>query len=245
MLDIRSALKLPEGLASFNNVELYYIISKLFGLGGFGEHFIEKERLYICFEKQCCLQFLFITTIPIISESQTDPETTIYYGEFDEDFEEIEIYGGTVPFSLFRGDKGNIGNGYKISELLNTSARQFVRPRYLVEGLLGIVTNTDIRTREANNTFLLSRESQVPGTFKLDLSLFAPLENRKEFSGTYFLVAEPIEPFESDADIRGTLVHEYIVNEDQENDIELTSHPISDKQMKMIEDRNARFLILH
>lgn len=248
MTELRSMLKLPEGLASFNNVELYYIISKLFGLGGFGEHFIEKERLYLCFEQEYQLSFLFISTLPIISETQNEPQTSIYYGHFDEEFEDIKIVGGIVPFELFSGDRSDIGDGSKISELLCKSARHFVKPVELVEGLLGIVTAPDFGTREPNNTFLLSKDSKMPDWSKVDLALFAnnQVDNVTcDFSGSYFLVAEPIESFESNTDNRGTIVHEYLVGDDPDDNVIVKSHPVSDQEMKRIENIDVRLFTVN
>lgn len=233
MIDLRTSLKLPHGLASFNNRELYYIISKLFDLGGFGENFIEKERLYIGFRKDSHLRFLFLSTLPIISETQPQPSTNIYFGEFSESFEEIEIYGGPVPYFIFSADQNYLGDGFNISELLKDSERVVVNPIALVEGLLSIISNTDIMDRESSDIFEITENDKVPTNWKNYLQLFAKYQPEvngyRNFSDYYYLVAEPIGSFTS-LDIPGIIIHNYIRNKDDQ--YSFSSGPLTIEKMK-------------
>jgi hypothetical protein len=236
IIDIRSCLRLKHGLASFNNLELYFLISKILGLGGFGDHFIQKERLYLAFSKEYYLRFLFIYTLPIVSKQQKEPETTVYYGHIDEDFEDIEIYGGVVPFEKFSADRRYLGDGLEISDLLSDTSRIIIKPVDLVEGLLGIILNTDIKNREPNPMFSLTRESQVPKFWRSELCLFANFRTQKisysDFCDCYYLVAEPIAPFDVEFEIRGSLWHEYVLK--SENDFSFIGHPVGEPKMKKI-----------
>lgn len=241
MSDLRTTLKLPHGLASFKNVELYYIISKLFGLGGFGESFIEKERLYIGFRKDSHLRFLFLSTLPIISETQTQPSTNIYFGEFSEDFEEIEIYGGPVLYDIFSAERNYLGDGFNISEALKDSERVVVNPIELVEGLLSIISNTNIMDRKSSDIFEITDTDKVPANWKTYLNLFAKYQpegnDNRDFSDYYYLVAEPIGSFTS-LDIPGTIIHNYTRNKN--DDYSFSSGPLTSERMKKFPVQTAK-----
>jgi hypothetical protein len=190
MINLKKSLTLPHGLKSLNNVEIYYIISNLFELGGLflGKNYKDKERLFICFDKPGYIKFLFLHTVPLKSRSQNYPMTHLYFGEFDEDFQVIEIYGDCVPCDIFSAESKYIGDGYKISELLKDTDPVAVKPIHLVQGLLRIMSNPHIKTRNQNALSLLTKSNLVPESHKKSFNLFAKLQpeknSYKSFSGS-------------------------------------------------------------
>lgn len=242
-MNLHSTLELPHRLASFNNLELYCIVSKLFGLGGFGEHFIEKERLYICPSKEHYIKFFFVTTIPVVSEQQTTPSTTIYYGQFDEDFEDIEIYGGEVPFETYSADKTYFNDGTGLSQILKDEERIHIKPVLLVEGLLAITSQSKIRTREPNPLFDLTKNEKLAKKYFQDFTLFAKLDRDlneyREFSGRYYLIAEPVSAFQDTTQKIGTIVHQYSF--DQAGKVKVKGSVIDAMKMSDIESKFSCF----
>jgi hypothetical protein len=235
MINLRESITLPHGLKNFTNLELYFIISKIFGLGGFGENLIEKERLFLCMSEAHTLRFIFISTLPIICETQTAPETSVCFGEFEEGFGDIEIYESFVPYSLLSAEQFDLSK-INFTDLLKETRVVSVNPVELIEFLLNIVNFTDIKSRQINPLFEVSEEDELPVHFKYQFQIEAKnsyyTKGKKDLSGTYYLVVEPIEPF-TENDVRGVNIYDYMFNETGQAQINTTA--ISPTKMKNLE----------
>lgn len=195
-MDIKKALKLRYGLASFTNAELYYIISSLLDCGDFGNK-IEKERLYVHLDEPHYIHFFFIQTIAL---TQTEDITYLHVGKFDDEFDDIEIYQSpSISSNIFSADK-NYFEAFEISKFLDIKRgdgiQMQIRPATLIDGLLKLSLNPDMHVREMNQLFNVMNDDIIKKDgFRMKYEFYAGIDletdNYKNFGGTYYLIAEP------------------------------------------------------
>ncbi|MBL7840157.1 MAG: hypothetical protein JNJ75_08470 [Cyclobacteriaceae bacterium] len=183
---------LKHGLGNFSNAELYYIISNLLGLGGLGEHMIEREKLLISFDENpddyfvAEIKFFFMSKLPIISNTMTESETTFCFGKLNSDFE-VELTIGSAEVSFIDPDDQN----HDIAGILRLDHEKTHRydPIRFVEGLERIITATDFSERTINSLFNFTYHTKIDSKFRqyLDLGIIG----NTNYSGPYYLVVQP------------------------------------------------------
>ena len=213
------APKLPFDIASFSNSEIYSIISDLLYLGGLNSQLIEPEKLYISptdsyLESHDGFNFLFISTLPIISETQKSPDTTIVLGSYSWGDDEIKIYSAytSSSFEEFHDYKIDIKN---INDLLKnyTEKEISIRPFYFVNGITRLLNQTDILKRvKPNKTFSLYYDSPLPQGFREEFKF----PDFPDFSGDYFLIARP----HAEAAKTTTIVYEFEIIDNSDDDMD-------------------------
>lgn len=190
--DLLKALKLPYGIASFNNSELYHIISGLLVYRESGKKMVDKERLFICTENDHYVKFFFIKTTP-------EALTYLYVGTFHEEFDEIEIYQSPAITSDIFSAEINYFEPFMVSKLLDIrrgdGIQMHIKPVTLIEGLLKLSRNPNVKVREMNPLFNVMSDDKIEDGFRRKYEFYAGYDpqtgNYKDFNGTYYLIAEP------------------------------------------------------
>ncbi|HEV8513026.1 MAG TPA: hypothetical protein VGQ59_07100, partial [Cyclobacteriaceae bacterium] len=174
-------------LEKFNNLELYYFVSGLLGLGDPGS---TPERLYLSFDQNQLdavpdIKFLFLTQ-NIIYEDESEKEVVEYYlGKIDRAFDNIEIY----QWHFYPHVAPSVSS---FQPTLNDyESPSIFRPVSLLKGINRILSEGKFNRRAGNNLFDVKPHVNIPNDIQnqFDFKEIGPLGTN--FSGNYFLIVEP------------------------------------------------------
>lgn len=180
------------GLASLTNAEIYCLISDYLGCGGLGSHLIEEERLYISFfdsghDYFSEISFVFLSTLPMISEDQKEPETYISLGKIDLEEDDIYITTRNVNSSFIDSRNDNLDFSMINKIFLKGKDGYKFYPFHFIETFTNLIDRIDFSTREKNELFNFYWDSPLSSKFKINVKL----DNFDSFNGCYYLIAKP------------------------------------------------------
>lgn len=174
--------ELEFGLASFTNSELLYIISTLMD-AGCSVDCSELQKLYISIDEKndygavFSINYILVTsdTVSIGTFDLTGENSTVITYSFDDLSIDLEICDFDI--TLLEGKEQN----FKIPH-----------PYAFVDGMRRIAAISDLHIRKKNDTFRIYPETPIPANLfhRFNFSNIRTLGD-KDFSGTYFLIAQP------------------------------------------------------
>lgn len=204
----------PYSLEQFSNEELYFIISSLLGIGypGYG-----PESLYLSFDKTShgyVMDIRFLLLTKDLLDANDDKEITYFHlGRIDYEFDEIEIYSGSCAPEEMDPEKEHVNVALIRSTLSGKTEPNQFHPVTLLKGLARIISSPGFLQREENHLFKLAWNSPLPEGIKSSFDLWVIGSWGTNFSGDYFLVAEPDE-----RDFGTTKVKSFKVYENDEDE---------------------------
>lgn len=203
----------PYSLEQFSNEELYFIISSLFGIGYPGHG---PESLYLSFDNNGdeARDIRFLLLAKELLDANEETEITYFHlGRIDYEFDEIEIYSGRCAPEEMDPKKGYVNVALICSTLSGKTEPYQFHPVTLLKGLARIISPPGFLHREENHLFKLAWNSPLPEGIKSSFDLGVIGSWGTNFSGDYFLVAEPDE-----RDFGTTKVKSFKVYENEEDE---------------------------
>lgn len=191
--------QIPKKLASFSNVELYFIITELLGLNKVNKKLIVEGSLYIKPSSNSIgeqLTFLFINKSAPFFNSQEN-SCSLSIGSIDAIFSNIHLH--TISFA-------DLGNGGEIDiatikAMLSGLMEPIVyRPAYLIDGILKIINQPQFEER-SENTLFKTDLFENPYSHYFDLGKI----NDVDYSGIYYRIAQS----EKKSIHLSTIIHHY------------------------------------
>lgn len=231
---------LRHGLGSFTNPELYYIISNLLGLGGLGEHMIEREKLLISFDEYPDddfvpeIRFCFMSKLPMITATLSESKTTFCFGKLTSDFE-IELTTGRAGASSVDPDDEH----HDIEKIL-CLAREHTHkydPLRFAKGLENLMCTDNFLERNLNNLFKFNGHTKLDNRYRQYLALGSIGDTN--YSGSYYLVVEP----SALENINSNIINNFSIAEEGENVGNLTTCCLTTTEIKEFES-NKPFVAL-